>query len=78
MDFFHNKQSAIWNSRAIYCLLAYFLLPKWREMLEASVSFTASGWQEAWFSDKKFHTERYNNLLASIKKLNVNLQKNVL
>ena len=36
--------SAIWNSIALYALLAYFLLSKLKEVLETPVSFIALGW----------------------------------
>ena len=62
--------SARWNSRAIYALLAYFLLPKWREVLEIPVSFIAFGWQKAWFSNQKFDPDIYNHILSHVRKTN--------
>ena len=59
--------SARWNSRAIYSLIAYFLLPNWREILETPVFFIAFGWQEVWFSNQRFNNEIYDKLLSNIK-----------
>ncbi|KAL7632014.1 UNVERIFIED_CONTAM: hypothetical protein RMT77_017664 [Armadillidium vulgare] len=59
--------SARWNSRAIYFLIAYFLLPNWREILETPVTFIAFGWPEVWFSNQRFNNEIYDKLLSIIK-----------
>ena len=59
--------SARWNSRAIYSLIAYFLLPNWRAVLEKPITFIATGWQEEWFSNQRFTNDKYDKLLAHIK-----------
>ena len=61
--------SARWNSRAIYTLIAYFLLPSWPSVLDHPASFIAIKWQKAWFSDQKFKETTYDNLLLGITEL---------
>ncbi|KAG0728972.1 hypothetical protein GWK47_031335 [Chionoecetes opilio] len=60
---------ARWNSRAIYTLIAYFLLPSWGSVLELPACFIAEKWQETWFSTQKFKETTYDNLLLGITKL---------
>ncbi|KAG0724778.1 hypothetical protein GWK47_004959 [Chionoecetes opilio] len=64
-----SLHSARWNSRAIYTLIASFLLPSWRSVLELPACFIAEKWQEAWFSAQKFKETTYDNLLLGIIKL---------
>lgn len=64
-----SLHSARWNSRAIYALIAYFLLPSWRIILELPVSFIANSWQEAWFTDQKFKDSSYEDLHFGITEL---------
>ena len=64
-----SLNNARWNSRAIYTLIAYFLLPSWRNILERPVSLIANSWHEAWFTSQKFKKTSYDNLLLSIKEL---------
>ena len=64
----HNAR---WNSRAIFALIAYFLLPTWRDCLEVSASFIANEWQKAWFSNQKYNPETYGSLLKAVTLLNV-------
>ncbi|KAG0716025.1 hypothetical protein GWK47_010572 [Chionoecetes opilio] len=64
-----SLHSARWNSRATYTLIAYFLLPSWRSVLELPACFIAEKWQEAWFSAQKFKETTYDNLLLGITKL---------
>ena len=72
----HNTR---WNSRAIYPIYTliytiythiYFLIPKWRVILEKPCSFISNVWQEAWFSKQMFNEEVYQNLMNSISELN--------
>jgi hypothetical protein len=65
--------AARWNTRAIYCLIADFLLPKWRKDLEALLDFVTHEWQEAWFSIQMYDENIYKSLLAAIEKLKVRL-----
>lgn len=64
-----SLHSARWNSRAIYTLIAYFLLPEWRDILRIPSTFIANGWQDAWFSDQKFKETLYENLYSTIKEV---------
>ncbi|KAG0714887.1 hypothetical protein GWK47_013234 [Chionoecetes opilio] len=64
-----SLHSARWNSRATYTLIACFLLPSWRRVLELPACFIAEKWQEAWFSAQKFKETTYDNLLLGITKL---------
>ena len=67
LPFLHNVR---WNSRAIYTLISYFLIPKWRVIQEKPCSFISNVWQEAWFSKQMFNEEVYQNLMNSISELN--------
>ncbi|KAG0725974.1 hypothetical protein GWK47_037543 [Chionoecetes opilio] len=60
---------ARWNSRAIFTLIAYFLLPSWRSVLELPACFIAEKWEKAWFSAQKFKKTTYDNPLLGITKL---------
>jgi len=64
-----SLHSARWNSRAIYTLIAYFLLTSWRNILEIPVRFIANSWQEAWFTDQKFKETSYKDLHFGITEL---------
>jgi len=65
-----SLNNARWNSRAIYALLCYFLIPKWRIALELPCCFISTTWQEVWFSNQMFHETVYQNLMDSISQLN--------
>ena len=54
--------SARWNSRAIYALIAYFLLPDWRKQLEVPCNFIANTWCKAWFSNQHYKENIYEDL----------------
>ena len=64
-----SLHNARWNSRGIYTLIAYFLLPNLRKKLDLSCSFIAGGWSQAWFCDQKFSESRYEELYLAIKKV---------
>ncbi len=61
-----SLHNARWNSRAIYAMIAYFLIPRWRVTLEISSSFIANAWQEAWFSNQRFKDGIYQRLFDAI------------
>jgi hypothetical protein len=44
-----NSHSARWNSRAIYVLLGYFLIPEERPLLKEIAKFISCSWSLAWF-----------------------------
>jgi hypothetical protein len=68
-----SLHSARWNSRAIFCLIAYFLLLEWREKLEIVATFVATEWQEAWFSGQMYNDDITMSLSAAIKNLKVSV-----
>lgn len=45
--------SSRWNSRGIYCIMAYFLIPDLREKLHDQCKFISLFWSPVWFSNKK-------------------------
>lgn len=64
-----SLHSARWNSRAIYALIAFFLLPKWRNQLQTTCDFIATAWANAWFSNQHYSEDTYNELHAAVSKL---------
>ena len=65
-----SLHNARWNSRAIYALISYFLIPKWRISLEIPCTFISNAWQEAWFSNQIFNAEIHHKLMDGISELN--------
>ena len=61
---------ARWNSRGIYALIAYFLLPKRRQKLTPACDFIANNWSKAWFSSQKYSEMAYNELSEAITEIN--------
>ena len=43
---FHSES---WNSRAIYVLLGYFLIPEGRSLFKEIAKFISCSWSRAWF-----------------------------
>ena len=62
-----NISQARWNSRAIFLLLAYILIPEDRPRLEMGVKFVAGKWAYMWFSDQMFYPENGKELEKAIK-----------
>ena len=62
----HNVR---WNSRAIYGLIAFFLLPSWRGQLKVLCDFIACTWAKAWFSNQHFSEDTYNKLHTAVSEL---------
>jgi len=44
-----SLHNARWNSRAIFALIAFFLLPNYRNTLKMPCDFIANSWAKAWF-----------------------------
>lgn len=65
-----SLHNARWNSRAIYALISYFLIPKWRISLEIPCAFISNTWQDAWFSNQMFNAEIHQKLMDGISELN--------
>ena len=69
-----SLHNARWNSRAIYLLMSYFLLPNWRDSLAIPAQFVAYGWQKAWFSNQKYTKSAHGNLLKAVTEINVSIK----
>ena len=52
------------------CLIAFFLMPKWRSLLEDICVFICSSWTDAWFSDHYYDESISINLKQAIETLN--------
>jgi len=65
-----NLHQARWNSRAIYALVAFFLLPDWRCLLGVTCDFISYEWATAWFQNQHYHKDTFNELLAALCKTN--------
>ena len=63
-----SLHSARWNSRAIYTLMAHFLIPELRDKLNVPATFIATAWKGAWFSDQRFNNMTSSKLLEGIVK----------
>ena len=61
-----SLHNARWNSRGIFALIAYFLLPDLRPDLTRACKFIAGGWSRAWFCDQTFSENRYHDLREAI------------
>ncbi|ESN97309.1 hypothetical protein HELRODRAFT_178094 [Helobdella robusta] len=58
--------NARWNSRAIFALLTFILLPDERKNLQKLCEFICGQWSDAWFSDHYYRTEQYEFLLYAV------------
>ena len=64
-----SLSNARWNSRGTFALLAYFLLPQYRDKLDSVCNFISTVWASTWFSNQHFNTRVYDNLLSAISEL---------
>lgn len=64
-----SLHSARWNSRGIFALIAFFLLPNWREQLRVTCDFIATTWSRAWFSNQHYSETDYEDLQSAIVKV---------
>lgn len=62
-----NLHQARWNSRAIYTIMAFFLLPNWRSILCKACNFICFEWADAWFHSQHYFKPSYQKLLTSLK-----------
>ena len=67
--------NARWNSRAIYILIAYFLIRKWRDILEMPSKFIAYERQEAKISTQRYEAGIYEKFLHAIKGVKVSIHQ---
>lgn len=58
--------NARWNSRAIFAILAFILLPNYREKLLSICKFICGPWYDVWFSDHCFRTNNFSSLKNSL------------
>lgn len=63
-----NLHQARWNSRAIYAVIAFFLLPDWRRILGTACDFISYEWADAWFRTQHYNEATFNELLTSLRK----------
>ena len=63
-----NLHQARWNSRAIYTVIAFFLLPEWRSNLAPVCDFICYEWVNAWFHSQHYNETSFNKLLSSLTK----------
>lgn len=54
--------NARWNSRAILAILAFILLPKYRNKLYPVCEIIAGAWFDVWFSDHRFNEKNFSSL----------------
>ena len=54
--------NARWNSRAIYTLVAFILMPEFWQKAEAACDFTSGTWSNIWFSAQFFNPADFNHL----------------
>lgn len=64
-----SLHSARWNSRGIFALIAFFLLPNYREQLRVACDFIATTWSRVWFSNQHYSERDYEDLLSAISQL---------
>lgn len=65
-----NLHQARWNSRAIYAVTAFLLLPDWRCLLGITCDFISYEWATAWFQNQHYNKNTFNELLAALHKTN--------
>lgn len=60
--------NARWNSRAIYALLSYFLVPDSRGLLDEVCIFISGKWSNIWFGGQMFNEHDYQDLRKEVQK----------
>lgn len=60
--------NARWNSRAIFALLSYILVPESRAMLDEGCTFISGHWSKVWFGGQMFDEQNYEDLHQQSKK----------
>ena len=58
--------NARWNSRAIYALLCYILMPHYREKLRPICQFITGHWFTVWFGDHFFNMLDFSNIFQQL------------
>lgn len=62
-----NLSQARWNSRGIYCLLAFFLVEEHRSILKPVCNFIVGNWGDLWFSNHKYNENAFSLIQADLK-----------
>jgi len=59
-----NISNARWNSRAIFALLAYILIPQFQQSPEgqSACDFICGTWSDIWFSGQYYNPDNFDNL----------------
>ena len=57
--------NARWNSRAIYTLLAFILMPEIRQKAETACDLIIGSWSDIWFSAQFFNLANFDHLLEA-------------
>ena len=58
--------NARWNSRAIYALLCYILMPHYREKLRPICQYITGHWFTVWFGDHFFKMLDFSNIFQQL------------
>ena len=64
-----NLHQARWNSRAIYAVIALFLIPEWHSILAPACDFICYEWANAWFHSQHYNEASFNELFTSLIKI---------
>ena len=54
--------NARWNSKAIYTLLAFILMPEFRQKAETTCDFIIGSWNDIWFCAQLFNPANFDHL----------------
>ena len=60
--------NARWNSRAIFALLSFILVPESRAQLDKACSFICGNWSKIWFGGHMFNEHSYEELKQQVEK----------
>jgi len=59
--------NARWNSRAIYILLAFILIPEFLQTTAAACDFISGSWADIWFSAQCFNLADFDSVSEACK-----------
>lgn len=66
-----SLHNARWNSRAIFALIVFFLLPNYRSSLKITCDFIANSWAKAWFCNQYYVADAYSELRTAVESLRI-------
>jgi len=61
-----SLHQARWNSRALLAILAFILIPTYRDSLMMICKFISGSWMDAWFSKQTYNSEIYEQLSEAV------------